>query len=241
MATGTANAAPAAAATATAADGHPRGEAARAPRLSFFRGQHAHAGAARAGRALDLPVHLHHRHELLAGGADRRDLASTGSGLDNWTRLFSDAAVGASWLRSILYFVLTVGLEMILGIAIALCVHEIGVGQEHRALADPHADVHGAGDRRPARPLPDRLDLRPLRLGAEGDRPLSTATSSAAPTVGVPGGDADGRVGVDAADRADRAGRAHLDARARCSRPPRSTARATAAPAPHRAADDRRA
>ena len=94
------------------------------------------------------------------------------AGLDNWTRLFSDSAVGASWLRSIVYFVLTVGLELVLGIAIALCVHELVVGQEHRALADPDADVHGARDRRAARALPDRLDLRPLRLGAEGDRPL---------------------------------------------------------------------
>ena len=42
------------------------------------------------------------------------------AGLDNWTRLFSDSAVGSSWLRSIVYFVLTVGLEMMLGIAIAL-------------------------------------------------------------------------------------------------------------------------
>ena len=42
------------------------------------------------------------------------------AGLDNWTRLFSDSAIGASWLRSALYFVLTVGLELLLGIAIAL-------------------------------------------------------------------------------------------------------------------------
>jgi multiple sugar transport system permease protein len=49
--------------------------------------------------------------------------------VDNWTRLFSDSAVGSSWLRSILYFVLTVGLELILGIAIALCVHEMVWGK----------------------------------------------------------------------------------------------------------------
>jgi multiple sugar transport system permease protein len=47
------------------------------------------------------------------------------AGLDNWTRLFTDGAVGASWLRSIVYFVLTVGLEMLLGIAIALLVHSL--------------------------------------------------------------------------------------------------------------------
>jgi multiple sugar transport system permease protein len=50
-------------------------------------------------------------------------------GLDNWTRLFTDGAVGASWLRSILYFVATVGLEMVLGIAIAMLVHELVWGR----------------------------------------------------------------------------------------------------------------
>jgi multiple sugar transport system permease protein len=42
---------------------------------------------------------------------------------DNWSKLFSDPSVGAAWIRSIVYFVLTVGLEMLLGIAIALVVH----------------------------------------------------------------------------------------------------------------------
>jgi multiple sugar transport system permease protein len=50
-------------------------------------------------------------------------------GLDNWTRLFSDSAVGASWLRSIVYFVATVGLEMILGIGIALAIYEMRRGR----------------------------------------------------------------------------------------------------------------
>jgi multiple sugar transport system permease protein len=50
-------------------------------------------------------------------------------GLDNWTRLFSDESVGAAWLRSIVYFVLTVGLEMLLGIAIALLVHSFVWGR----------------------------------------------------------------------------------------------------------------
>jgi multiple sugar transport system permease protein len=47
------------------------------------------------------------------------------AGLDNWSRLFSDETVGAAWLRSIVYFVLTVGLEMALGIGIALLVHSL--------------------------------------------------------------------------------------------------------------------
>jgi multiple sugar transport system permease protein len=50
-------------------------------------------------------------------------------GLDNWTRLFSDSAVGASWIRSIVYFVLTVGLEMTLGIAMALAIYETRRGR----------------------------------------------------------------------------------------------------------------
>jgi multiple sugar transport system permease protein len=51
------------------------------------------------------------------------------AGLHNWSRLFSDSSVGAAWLRSIVYFVLTVGLELVLGIAIALCVHELVWGK----------------------------------------------------------------------------------------------------------------
>jgi len=50
-------------------------------------------------------------------------------GLDNWSRLFTDEAVGASWVRSIVYFILTVGLEMALGIAIALLIHELVWGK----------------------------------------------------------------------------------------------------------------
>jgi len=51
------------------------------------------------------------------------------AGLANWTRMFTDEVVGAAWARSALYFVATVGLEMILGIAIALLVHEIVWGK----------------------------------------------------------------------------------------------------------------
>jgi multiple sugar transport system permease protein len=51
------------------------------------------------------------------------------AGLDNWSRLFSDSAVGASWVRSIVYFVLTVGLEMTLGMAIALAIYETRSGR----------------------------------------------------------------------------------------------------------------
>jgi multiple sugar transport system permease protein len=51
------------------------------------------------------------------------------SGLANWTRMFTDEIVGAAWARAALYFVATVGLEMVLGIAIALLVHELLWGQ----------------------------------------------------------------------------------------------------------------
>jgi multiple sugar transport system permease protein len=51
------------------------------------------------------------------------------AGLDNWSRLFSDSSVGAAWLRSIVYFVATVGLEMLVGIAIALLIYELAWGR----------------------------------------------------------------------------------------------------------------
>ena len=110
--------------------------------------------------------------EPLAGGADRRDPARLGRPrqLD---AAVQRRAVGASWLRSIVYFVLTVGLEMPLGIVTSRCaITEPVRGRNTHDLAAADADVHGAGDRRPARPLPDRLDLRPLRLVPERDRPL---------------------------------------------------------------------
>jgi multiple sugar transport system permease protein len=50
-------------------------------------------------------------------------------GLENWTTLFTDPLVRSSWAISVMYFVGTVGLEMILGIAIALLVHEIVWGK----------------------------------------------------------------------------------------------------------------
>jgi len=51
------------------------------------------------------------------------------AGLDNWSKLFSDSTVGAAWIRSVVYFVLTVGLEMALGITIALIVHGLVWGK----------------------------------------------------------------------------------------------------------------
>ncbi len=51
------------------------------------------------------------------------------AGLTNWSRMFTDEIVGAAWLRAAVYFVATVGLEMILGVAIALLVHELVWGK----------------------------------------------------------------------------------------------------------------
>jgi multiple sugar transport system permease protein len=51
------------------------------------------------------------------------------AGLDNWSRLFSDGAVWGSWLRSVVFFVLTVGLEMALGVTIALAINELVRGR----------------------------------------------------------------------------------------------------------------
>ena len=153
---------------------HATATAARAKRKESrvrLRGADADPGAARAGRAVDLPVRLPDPHEPVGGRADRRHLA----------RLRRPRQLVAAVHR--------LGRRRELG-AQRRVLHphrrardgprdrdraarpRAGVGQEHRALADPHADVHGAGDRRPARPLPDRLHLRALRVGAAGDRPL---------------------------------------------------------------------
>jgi multiple sugar transport system permease protein len=50
-------------------------------------------------------------------------------GLENWTTLVSDPDVRASWITSGIYFAATVGLEMVLGIAVALLVHELVWGK----------------------------------------------------------------------------------------------------------------
>ncbi|MDA3920222.1 MAG: sugar ABC transporter permease [Salinisphaera sp.] len=50
-------------------------------------------------------------------------------GLGNWRHLFTDPDIGASWLRTVVYFVATVGLEMLLGTLIALLVHRLIVAR----------------------------------------------------------------------------------------------------------------
>ncbi|MFI7447622.1 carbohydrate ABC transporter permease [Nonomuraea sp. NPDC049714] len=46
-------------------------------------------------------------------------------GVTNWVRSFTDADMWLSWLRTIIFFVLTVGLEMLLGVGIALCLFRV--------------------------------------------------------------------------------------------------------------------
>ncbi|MGV9304080.1 MULTISPECIES: carbohydrate ABC transporter permease [unclassified Nonomuraea] len=59
-------------------------------------------------------------HVRLLGGVSL-DLV----GLTNWVRFFTDADMWMSWARTVIYFVLTVGLEMTLGVAIALCLYRV--------------------------------------------------------------------------------------------------------------------
>jgi multiple sugar transport system permease protein len=58
----------------------------------------------------------------LIGGSG---IPSHWSGLSNWSHMFTDGEVGNGWISMVIYFVATVGLEMVLGIAIALLIHEL--------------------------------------------------------------------------------------------------------------------
>jgi multiple sugar transport system permease protein len=51
------------------------------------------------------------------------------TGIENWTRLFTDSVVLGSWARSGIYFLATVGIEMVLGVGIALLLNEIIAGR----------------------------------------------------------------------------------------------------------------
>lgn len=46
-------------------------------------------------------------------------------GVDNWTRLLGDSQVWSSWATSAVYFVATLGLELVVGIALAVLVNEL--------------------------------------------------------------------------------------------------------------------
>jgi len=53
----------------------------------------------------------------------------TGVGGANWAKMFHDPAVWSSWRISAIYFIATVGIEMLLGMGIAILVHEHVVGR----------------------------------------------------------------------------------------------------------------
>ena len=50
-------------------------------------------------------------------------------GLDNWTRVLTDPDMWGSWARTIVYLVATLGLEMLLGVGIAIALHRVVRGR----------------------------------------------------------------------------------------------------------------
>ena len=62
----------------------------------------------------------------LLGGSG---IASRWMGSGNWADMFTDSNVWGAWAKMVIYFVATVGLEVLLGVAIALLVHEVVWGK----------------------------------------------------------------------------------------------------------------
>jgi multiple sugar transport system permease protein len=56
-------------------------------------------------------------------------IASRWMGPGNWAGMFTDSNVWSAWAKMVRYFVATVGLEVLLGVAIALLVHEVVWGK----------------------------------------------------------------------------------------------------------------
>ncbi|WP_245992378.1 carbohydrate ABC transporter permease [Prauserella muralis] len=50
-------------------------------------------------------------------------------GLEYWARFFADVDLWTQWLRTLVFFVLTVGLEMVLGLGLALCLWKLMRGR----------------------------------------------------------------------------------------------------------------
>lgn len=50
-------------------------------------------------------------------------------GLEYWARFFTDVDLWNQWLRTLVFFVLTVGLEMVLGLGLALCLWKLMRGR----------------------------------------------------------------------------------------------------------------
>ena len=51
------------------------------------------------------------------------------AGLDNWARVLTDPDMWASWLRTVVFLALTLGVEMLLGIGIAIALHRVAKGR----------------------------------------------------------------------------------------------------------------
>jgi multiple sugar transport system permease protein len=51
------------------------------------------------------------------------------AGLDNWVRVLTDVDMWWSWVRTGVYLIMTLGLEMVLGVAIALAMHRVVRGR----------------------------------------------------------------------------------------------------------------
>src|SRR5215203_542165 len=56
-------------------------------------------------------------------------ISSHWTGLGNWGLMFTDPGVWAGWLAMVIYFIATVGLEIILGLVAALVIHEVVWGK----------------------------------------------------------------------------------------------------------------
>jgi multiple sugar transport system permease protein len=50
-------------------------------------------------------------------------------GVDNWARVLTDPDMWSSWLRTAVFLVLTLGIEMLLGIGIAIALHRVVKGR----------------------------------------------------------------------------------------------------------------
>jgi multiple sugar transport system permease protein len=90
-------------------------------RLLGFEGRLLSPGVALLAALSIVPfltmVAMSFTHVRLLGGV-RLEWA----GLDNWARLFTDPDLGWNWLRTGLFFALTLGVEMLLGLLFALCL-----------------------------------------------------------------------------------------------------------------------
>src|SRR5262245_51362699 len=56
-------------------------------------------------------------------------VATSWVGFDNWARFFTDVDMAANWLRTFAFFILTVGLEMLGGVVLALCLWRVMRGR----------------------------------------------------------------------------------------------------------------